>query len=327
MTPPNLPNPPANSPGNPSGQSATTPSQTPPVANSVQTNTPAVPPQDGRPTGVPPTYKPATPSPRPRRGFPGWAIALILVVVVPGLVTLVLWLVTKESSRDYDYSDGNNPEVEEVVSYSELEEVEDYSVPETSANSEIPRLQGRYQVSGKISKHPYTMDITISPDGNISGTYWNVLYDINLPVSGTLTPSGNMDITLGRGSETSHLFVERESEFFYEGTWGKKKHKVTARLTPGANESDNTYDSNARRFRVKGGGINTIARLGEYFQYENQGHKASNSLRAVTYDDLNYTLYTADDEEIAEIELIETAYGTSGVMTDVSGRRFELVQE
>ncbi|MCM1400435.1 MAG: hypothetical protein NC189_00310 [Bacteroides sp.] len=259
--------------------------------------------------------------------------AAVILTFASGLILLLAMicidLFTKGSSNKQ--IDDSYPEVEEIVLDYDYEEDEDepikYEEPETYSYGEFSKLEGRYQINGIISKHPYTMEVSISPDGNISGTFWNILYNIKLPVSGTMGPDGTINATMGKGSTESHLTLNRESDFTFTGTWGKKLRRVTAEFTPAENNSSTVHDPNAIRLRVKGEGINAIAHLGNYFRYESQGNKLSNALRAYTDDGLNFTIYDKSGNRLAGITLEPSLDGLVGEMVDVSDCRFKLREE
>lgn len=271
---------------------------------------------------------------RSGNGFPIGATILIVAGFISLTAMICLDIGLKKYSDNYKAN---------VIHYSEYPDMPDIDIDEDNHNGHTSRysddeyshvgrcnLYGRFQVSGILSKHPFTMDIYISPDGDVSGTYWNVLYDIRLPVEGTLSSGGRLlRLSLGKGSTESNLVLERESDLTFTGTWGKNKRRVIAELSPGTNESPSIYDSNAIRLKVRGerSGTNATARLGEYFYYENQGDRMSNALRAETDDGLNYTLYTCKGEEIATITLEPTVHGMTGKMTDISGAKFNLREE
>lgn len=98
-----------------------------------------------------------------------------------------------------------------------------------------------YNTEGTISKYDVTMQFIVTPDGSIIGRYHNA-NGTNLDVNGYIeSPSGNLYIHLGHGSELSSCqfsLVESESSataYVYQGTWGKKKKPAKLTITPSAN--------------------------------------------------------------------------------------------
>lgn len=246
-----------------------------------------------------------------------------LSILIAGIITaVVLFFTLRSSDKSYNYSDGQNPEVEHEVSPGDV--IPDVETPVESTGS----LRGDYFISGTLDSFPFTMEIYVNDDGLVSGTYWNVLYNIRLQVSGTASQNGNLNVTLGSGSSASHLQMHADGGGRYSGIWGKKNKPIVAELEQGTAPSGVHSSAGGMRLLVEGGGIKSHAILtDDYFWYEDQGSSDAHCLEVRPLSDLNYELLNNRGQHVATIFLMQTAYGTSGRMTDISGREFTLVED
>ncbi len=282
-----------------------------------------------RPTPPPPPVN-DTPTqiiqPRKRSGLLGLWIGLG-VIGIAGITALVMWLLLRDSSRSYEYSDGQNPEVQKETYASDLYS-EQPAVPVERETPVQTAYSGPAFINGTIGDFPFTMDLNMQSDGGVTGTYWNVLYNIKLPVRGRILRNGDLDLTLGSGSTESQLYMNARGAGRYGGSWGKKQQEVVAAYEEGERPKGRVNTTGAKRFRVTGGGINSIARISDmYFWYEDQTPDMAHALRLEDNNDDGYEIYNSAGLQIGDIHLFHSPYGISGVMTDIAGRRFELLEE
>lgn len=238
-------------------------------------------------------------------------------------VAAVLYFMNRNSEKEYDYSDGKNPEVE--VMDNESYEEEEVTVNPDSYRASLPH--GAAYLDGTLADFPFTMDLYIDNDGTVKGQYWNVLYDISLPVSGHMDSAGNLSASLGTGSEQSHLELKAEGSGRYGGTWGKNNKIIEARLTEGKRSSAPRTQGGSR-IRIKGNGINKLARLSDdYFYYEDQGSATGHWLRAYETDYGVWEITNQSGERLATIDMSYVDVAGSGTMTDISGKTFTVTFE
>lgn len=116
------------------------------------------------------------------------------------------------------------------------------------------QLEGAYYLTGQLGPLPCTLDIRVT-DGQITGTFWNMLYNIKLEVNGQATSSG-MEIKLGKGSTLSEMSLTTSDRRNYTGTWGTKRRPVALTLHSG---SRNTSPARRRGepVTITGGGMTT----------------------------------------------------------------------
>lgn len=180
-------------------------------------------------------------------------------------------------------------------------------------------LTGPIYISGLLGEIPFTLDLNISEDGTISGKYWNVLYDIPLSVSGNCLSNNDFDLTLGKGSTQSSLYLKTDGNSSCTGIWGTKKIPVVADMQKGVRPSSPLPKGDYMRLRIKGNGINKIARLGDdYFYYEDQGTNQGHILKASQTNSESYILSYDNGEKVANIDLDENR------LNDVTGKTFEV---
>ncbi len=120
---------------------------------------------------------------------------------------------------------------------------------------------GDFYGKGTISDFPFSIDIKIGSNGQVTGSYWNMLYDIPLKVTGYEDSNQALHLQLGTGSGASSLFLEPAGEGMYTGTWGAKKHAVSVELLSSPHsDSKPTIHSDDIELTVDfGGGISKTA--------------------------------------------------------------------
>lgn len=251
----------------------------------------------------------------------GIGLGIIVLLLITGAV---LYFIYRNTSKTYDYSDGENPEVEQEFNMDEEER--DLHAEEVVIPKRAP-VQGAVTLDGTISDFPFTMDLYIADDGSVSGQYWNVLYDISLPVAGRMDSDGNLTTTLGTGSSQSTLKMAAVGDNRYGGTWGKQNNIVEARMREGKRSTAPRASGDSFRIRIKGNGINKVARLSDNcFYYEDQGSATGHWLRAENLGYYAWAISSPTGAHLADIEFIGSDE-ISGIMTDISGKTFNVTLE
>lgn len=227
----------------------------------------------------------------------------------------------RDADEDSDDPDADDRSARERGS-SDAPDAEFKDIP-ADAPQQNRKGDGPFYGVGTIDTFPYSLDITIA-DGKVSGTFWNILYDIKLPASGTFTNDGMLRLDLGSGSSLSHLQMHTDDGYNFTGVWGKKKKRVTLRLRPGS-RSTSPGSYSGQKITIKGGGMTTHALLvdnsdGTFFYFPNQ--PAGNRLpMEVDYSNDTYTLYSPNDRSwLATIR----RNGSTGTIENSSGKCFDV---
>ena len=131
-----------------------------------------------------------------------------------------------------------------------------------------------YYVFGHLDNLPITMDLSVDNNSNVTGTFWNMLFDIKLPVQGTVYPDGRVELHLGSSSNTHSVMrlTSKEGSEILKGGWGKDSKPVELTAVPG-NRDTNLAASSGTRFSIKGGGMTTYGHFspdGKYITFDNQ---------------------------------------------------------
>lgn len=262
-----------------------------------------------------------------RRTSPWLWVGLGLLVAAIAAVT-VLWFVFKSGDRSYDYSDGENPQVEQEIISSDLTDAQE-EVEVSVEESAVPGLlTGHVYLDGEIAGFPFTVDMDIMPDGTATGTYWNVLYDLKFRVSGTRDDRNGLTLDLSRDGVHTTLRLAADGGGRYSGTWGKKHQPVEARLEKGPRPGGSVSPADARKVRISGNGIRSLAYISDdYLWYADQGSGPGHRLRVRHLDGFTYEILSDMGSQLATFDLIETQYGISGTLHDRSGKTFEIIGE
>ncbi|MDE7413066.1 MAG: zinc ribbon domain-containing protein [Muribaculaceae bacterium] len=178
-------------------------------------------------------------------------IIALIILVIPGIVACLVYFSLRGNSA-YKYSDVLSAKTEEPV------------------NTAL--ITGKVNINGTINDYPFTLDLNVKEDGTLTGKYWNVFYDLSLPVSGRRLSNNNLDLTLGKGNSQSSMFLETAGGNFYNGKWGKKEKPVVAELQKIPRDKSYYPEEYKMRLLVKINGHNKYAVMGdEFFYYEDQG--------------------------------------------------------
>lgn len=234
------------------------------------------------------------------------SLSIILVVILCLVIAGALFFFLQYNSGGLA-ADENNLSMDSVSSVEE----------EVAYNTEF--ITGPIYISGTLGEMPFTLDLDISEEGEVTGKYWNVLYDIPLPVSGNRLSNNDFDLILGKGSSQSSLILNYDGENSFIGRWGQKEKPIHAEMCYGRRPAAPLPTGDYMRLRIKGNGINKIARLGDdYFYYEDQGADIGHTLKVSQRDSENYILYDTNESKVADIDLYE------GMLGDVLGKTFEV---
>lgn len=304
----------------------------PPLHPKQQPATPANPAHAPKPAHTP------TPSPAPSQGKNPWLIAGCVLAGLLLIAAVLLYLLTDLFGQDgYDYDDGNRNEKvlrdkdrtdadeprPDVIREEPLTAVPD-SMPAPGAAYAPGKLHG----IGHNGSKAISMDISIDPDGNVSGTYWNMIYSLQFDIAGRRLPDGTLDLTLTTVKDhiSTPLRLVSSNGYSYSGTWGKKQHPVDIELYEGGFQY--TPAPNAARFHVKGPGNTSV--LNEdfcitqdndgtmYFWYPSQGYQ--NRMKADKYGP-DFVIYDRNGTVQARISF-HSDEDQTGVMTDSDGQTF-----
>lgn len=260
-----------------------------------------------------------------------WLWVGLGLVAVALAIAAVLWFISTGTEKDYDYSDGDHVLTEHEVSSSPLESSPvDVATeePAGTATVEANLLTGHVYLDGELGEIPFTLDLDISPSGSVSGIYWNVLYDLKFQVTGTRDSNDGFSLDMSRDGVTTPLRLTAQGGGRYAGTWGKKRQTVDARLEKGTRPGGSVSSAGAYKVRVSGNGIRALAYITEdCIWYADQGSGPGHRLRVRDIGDFEYEVLSDMGARIATFFLMETAYGVSGTMKDITGKTFEIIGE
>lgn len=286
---------------------------------------------------------PPNPTNRPVRPRSGGAGKTFLVVTgislgVGALVGLVFLLVglLPHDRHDRDAGDdgvdsgytenGENPQ----EAAGDMRDVRDMAAAEPVASPEPARnpsgLNGPCHGTGNLSDLPCSFDVTFSPSGTVSGTFWNLLYNIKLPVSGTVDADGSLSLELGTGSTLSRMSLRPRSEgsMEYSGIWGNKGKTVSISFQTGGRNQQPA--SGGTELTLKGGGMTTHPYLvrenadGGYIYFS--GQPFANRLPCVFYGEDVEVHSPFDGHRIARFSM--PGYGETNSFHIVNGNDFEI---
>lgn len=169
------------------------------------------------------------------------------------------------SADDEDADKDKDKDEEQLILGDEMEEIEEpaESLEDNTLGEQIAYVQSdmKYYASGYISDLPCSFDIAFDPDGNASGTFWNMLYNIKLDIRGRIGTGDRLELKLGSGSTYSQLALFPESEYSstYTGYWGKDRKPVKVTFKAGGRDKGSL--SGGTPLTIKGGGMTTHPRL------------------------------------------------------------------
>ena len=261
---------------------------------------------------------------------PWFIVGGVLIGLMVITAVLLYCLTDLFSDKDYRYDDGNPHEKvlrqQEKTAYPRVDVLRQDSVAETPVASGPASLHGL----GTNGRGAMAVDMNINPDGTLSGTYWNILYNLEFSVSGNRLSDGTLDMTLTdvKDKTPTRLTLRSSDGVNYSGKWGKKEQMVNISLTediPYSGIGQSVMYSN----HLKGPGdssvLNADFNIGEgsdgnlYFWYPCQGYK--NRLRVIDHGDLMEIF----DNNGGVLATISWDYpGESGTLHDTENQIFTI---
>lgn len=283
-------------------------------------------PKPKRPSVAP---RPATPQPHPVKKSGSSKVPIIIGACTIGtglIIALILWLLSSSLSRDADsYSSGDNDAAKDWLHSEQTETpVEEEAVADVAVSRRS--LSG----FGVNSKSPFYIHMNFHGD-NVSGHYYNLLYGLELPLSGTVDGS-SYSLTLGRGNEESHLSLYEQSPGEFTGSWGKNHKPVTAHLYPDANLPSVSTSGMVHRYegKFKGGGVSqdivfmfTSDFNKALMYYKNLGINYALNLSIVDPNEGDYIVY-CNGRKVATAYLYIYDDYMDGTFTNLDGAEFSL---
>ncbi|MCM1004860.1 MAG: hypothetical protein NC402_01025 [Prevotella sp.] len=267
-------------------------------------------------------------------------VGCVLIAILAG-VAVALYLMTDKngSTTDDDYEDGNRYERPlRKVSDDRLNEPradmisEENALAEEEAEGQLTAGKpGRLFGQGTNGDASISMELTADKNGNLSGTYWNVLYNLQFSLSGRMLTDGTLDMTLTQVKDHTQtpLLLTTSDGFNYSGRWGKNQKPVSIRLSSSL-RSDNVMNSAPiETWHIKGPDgqsvLNADLCIGQNGQqhtlwYLDQGAWNSMKLRQ-TAD--GYKVYNFADNPIADI----TRTGDRTAVLTHDGMTFEMTRK
>lgn len=314
----------------------------PPIPQQGKEAAPATPeppkPGTANPAPVPPAPAATAPTPTPvppKKPKKSSATPFIIIAVI-GIGALVLAAIVAIILIFLHKSDKIKETVEaspetEIVEVNEEENFDDIVVPEEAAFAPNALPQGAYTASGFLSDLPCSLDFDVDSQGNVTGTFWNILYDIKLPIGGSIGPDGTLALDLGSGSTLSHLaLIAEPGTSRFRGVWGKNKKPIDIDVSSGARDTSLPSPSGVK-FTIKGGGMTTHGHISPGYgedryllRFDNQ--PAANALQC-SLSGSYFNIYDPDgNRELAYFYLPGESLYDSGSATlfITNGKEFEI---
>lgn len=305
--------------------------------NTSRPSGPPVPPrvtQPPKPPGFPALDNNATrliQSQSTKRKTSAWVWVGLGLILMAVAIAVALWFVLRSTEKTYDYSDGVHVPTEHEISSSLMEsepvEVEISEAPVNTATVDSNLLTGHVYMDGELERMPFTLDIDISPSGDVTGVCWNVLHDMQFKVTGTRNSNDGFSLDMSRKGVTTTLRLTAQGGGRYSGTWGKSQ-AVAARMEKGPRPGGSLSSAGAYKVSVSGNGKRALAYItDDYMWYADQGSGPGHRLRVRDLGDCEYEVLSDNGARIATFFLMETAYGVSGTLKDRTGKTFEIIGE
>ncbi len=204
--------------------------------------------------------------------------SILLLAIVSGVIFLISRHNTdKKVNLDLrEFSDEKFSKNEKIV----MEEIrhKDKTATDTEENhsSDLYLQPKSYHANGYLADLPCSLDFAVNRDGLISGTFWNIFYDIKLQISGNIDSQGNLSLDLGTGSTLSHADLRATNgSNRFSGSWGKNRKPLSFSVFPGSRDLSLPGQSGIE-FKIVGGGMTTRGHItslgGSRYQltYDNQ---------------------------------------------------------
>ena len=258
---------------------------------------PPVPPQQPQqqPFGPQQPFEPQQPiePQQPRKGNSNktWIIVGCCIVGAALIAVAILYFTLWHKSSDgTPYSDGSN---EQVIRNQDAPAEEEVKI---EAPSIIP-MGTRIAGLGTNDNSACGLDIEISDDGQVNGTWWNVLYCLKFNVTGTATRDGVLDLDLHIDKVTTPIHLTTTDGYNYSGTWGAQSAPKPVRLElKDGGMKMNQPGPERYSGRITGHGMNRTFRITEapngqlYWWYPDEGYQ--NRLKCDVDEDGNISIYT-----------------------------------
>lgn len=255
-----------------------------------------------------------------------WLILGLSIIGVGLIACIVLYFLSDAFKGIHEYDDGLTKE--KVIHEDRELEIEEIPAVETPVRAVTARTVSG---EGTAGGSPITLDIDVDSDGNVTGTYWNVLYCLRFSVSGRQTPDGNIDAVLAVDDVTTPLNLTTSDMRHYRGTLGNARKPVSILLDIGHRNYESPVGS-ADNFtgHLSGQGMNRDFRMAldelgyGWFWYPDQGYENRLEVRPASYAGNEYELCGYDGAVIATISIDTDGPEATGAMTDFSGKRFDI---
>lgn len=241
------------------------------------------------------------------------------------IVALVLWLISVTSRSGDSYSSGDNDAAKDWLHSEQTE-----TPAEETVEPEVAVSRRSLSGFGVNSKTPFYVHMNF--DGNrVSGHYYNLLYGLELPLSGSVDGS-SYSLTLGRGSEESHMSLYEQGPGDFAGSWGKNHKPVTASLYPDADPPRVSTAGMVHRYegKFKGGGVSqdivflfTSDFNKALMYYKNLGVNYALNFSIVDPNEGDYIVY-CNGRKVATAYLYIYDDYMDGTFTNLDGAQFDL---
>lgn len=301
----------------------------------------ATPPPLSQAPGPGPNPQPVMPPRPPKKNSSKiWLIVGACVAGVAAIVAILLFILSDLKSTEYEYDDGNRHE-KPLRQRDDDEDTKDemtmlidnsFEEPEEEIVEEVvmPTAQGPVALHGigVNTNSAISMDIDIDDNGNVSGTYWNILYHLKFKVTGSeygTTDVNHLDLNLNIDGVTTPLYLSSTDGVNYTGTWGAKNKPVSITLNRGHFSADASPGATVSEGHISGNGLNRDFRISYgpggdmYYWYPSQNF--NNRLKIVDNGGGSFTIFRRDGGYQASITLNNSG---SGTLQDTSNRTFTI---
>lgn len=281
-----------------------------------------------RPTSSP---RPSGAPQRPHKAKPGankiWLIVGLSLIGVALIACVILFVLNQAQKGEHVYDDGfHEKALQEITQDAEVTEIPAVETQITYIN---PRTVSG---EGTAGGSPMTLDIDVDDQGNVTGTYWNVLYCLKFDVKGTQKAGGDLDLTLSLDNVTTPLRLTSSDMRNYHGTLGESQKSVSVTLGEGHRNYESPVGAETTLYgHLKGPAMNRDFRINlDYdgngnFWFPDQGYENRLPVSVRTGHDVLY-IYGYDGTKIATI-VVNSDYETgeaTGTLTDFNDRTFDI---
>lgn len=272
------------------------------------------------------------PSRKPDKNSKIWLIVGCVIAALAITAAVLLWLISDLHSGSYDYDDGNRHEKplrkhldEDDKEMEEMHiDFNNQGAAEEDTSAETAYTARSVHGIGVCSNSPFSMDIDVDDNGKVSGTYWNILYNLKFTVSGTQNASRDLALKLTIDGVDTFIDLYTQDGYNYQGSWGKNKRPVNIVFEPGNFPAAPSPGSTIAGGHASGGGLNadfsiSYASNGEpYFWYHSQGF---NNRLPVSLNPDGFDIYSRGRTWLATVSYNGDGIGT---MRDKNDRTFNI---